>query len=654
MEKRRFFSEIENCVNTNCGGNCHSGGCRVGRTCQSRGVSADRRTRRSAHLPEWQSPQIKFAWILYFALTATNIDGRDSQNPILPYGLFRSWCSGRTVQSATCDRIRRCSNAAAGAELPSLRVTVVTNSLHRKWLRGGASLLVVSMLALAQSLSADVITESMAQKSVEVGLAKIDLVDLKRHVGTLASDALEGREAGGRGGKAAQAYLRSELKAIRATGSLPKEQTQEFGRDYQNLLLVIPGSDERLKQEVVIVGAHYDHVGYGNSSNSHGPFGQIHNGADDNASGTSAVLELIQAFASLPAPPARTVMFALWDAEEAGLLGSKHWVASPTLPLKDVRLVLNLDMLGRLREGRVVTLGWRSAAGLRYLLASQNVGNELRLAFQPRVTADSDHYPFYSSRVPIIHLDTDKHDDYHRPSDDADRIVWDGILSLTKFAFRVSMEAANRPQLPGFRNEAFSEPVPTWMTRQKPVLPQVRFGVNWNSELSKQNIAEISNITPDSPAARAGLKIGDRVVKVGPWESGSMDDLRTILQMVKNPVEVRVARTGSEAPLELSVNFWGTPIRLGAGWVEDPALPNSVVLTHVVMDSPADRVGLSAGDVIVGLNGSPIASSEEIRNRIMNESSPFQIRYERMGQIREVTIQLPGEAKSEEPTTQAP
>ena len=112
------------------------------------------------------------------------------------------------------------------------------------------------------------------------GLSKIDLTDLKRHVSTLASDALEGREAGSRGGKAAAAYIRSELKALRVVRPIPRETSQEFGRDYQNLLLFLPGSDNRLMHEIIVVGAHYDHVGYGNSSNSQGPLGQIHNGAD--------------------------------------------------------------------------------------------------------------------------------------------------------------------------------------------------------------------------------------------------------------------------------------------------------------------------------------------------------------------------------------
>ncbi len=462
--------------------------------------------------------------------------------------------------------------------------------------------------------------------------------DLKRHVSTLASDALEGREAGSRGGHAALAYLRSELKAIRGQSKLPIEQVQEFGREYHNLLVLLPGSDERLKREVIVIGAHYDHVGYGNATNSQGPIGQIHNGADDNASGTSALLQLIKAFSSLDTTPARSILFAFWDGEEAGLLGSKHWVAHPTVPLQDVRFAFNIDMLGRLREGKIVTAGWRSAPGLRALLASHNVTNELFLAYQPRVIADSDHYPFYSAGIPIVHLDTDKHHDYHRPSDDPEKINLEGLQHLTEFVYRVVLDAASRPEFPKFRTEAPGESPPKWMTPVALVNPPVRLGVNWNTQQAKQDIVEISQISPDSAAAQAGLRIGDRVIRLGPWKRGTFEQFKTAIQVVRNPVAIVVERPGVREPIELTATLSGSPVRLGAGWIDDPALPGCVVVTHVVSDSPADRAGVASGDVIMELGGQPLASSEELRGRVLNEPGPYAIRVERNGRIREVTI----------------
>ncbi len=134
---------------------------------------------------------------------------------------------------------------------------------------------------------------------------------------------------------------------------------QDFDGASRNILGLWEGSDPALKQEVIIVGAHYDHVGYGTPSNSFGPIGRIHNGADDNASGTSGLLEIMEAIVRLEPRPRRTLLFALWDGEEKGLLGSKHWVAQPTLPLERVKLMLNMDMIGRLRDNRLEIGGSR-------------------------------------------------------------------------------------------------------------------------------------------------------------------------------------------------------------------------------------------------------------------------------------------------------
>ena len=429
--------------------------------------------------------------------------------------------------------------------------------------------------------------------AIRTGLEKINREDLRKHVVTLASDSLEGREAGSRGGKAAVAYLRSVLKNLRKTADVPLETTQDFGRDYQNLLVFLPGTDEKLKHQVVVVGAHHDHVGYGKASNSQGPIGYIHNGADDNASGTAALLELIEAFSSLETRPPCGILFAFWDAEEIGLLGSRHWVANPTIPLQQVRFVLNIDMLGRLRNGRVITVGWRSAPGLRPFLASHNSTNALLLAYQSKVIADSDHYPFYAAGIPAIHLDTDKHDDYHRPTDDPDRIVWDGLQQLTEFSYRLVLDAASRPEFPKFRRDAFTEAAPEWLTQRELTPPPVRFGVSWDQRRVQQNTITVAQVNAGSPAARGGVQAGDRILRFGPWRMGSFDDLKSTIQVARNPVSIQIERPGMEQPLELTANLLGTPIRLGAGWRDDPALPNTVVITQVIAESPAARAGIT-------------------------------------------------------------
>jgi hypothetical protein len=181
---------------------------------------------------------------------------------------------------------------------------------------------------------------------------------------------------------------------------------QTFGSGYRNILGVIRGRDPKLQQEFIVIGAHYDHVGYGTQRNSFGPTGSIHNGADDNASGTAGVLEVLQAFTMLPEAPRRSIMFAFWDGEEKGLLGSKHWTSFPTVPLKQVVMAFNADMIGRLKNNRLEVYGARSAAGLRKLVSRNNTDFGLQLDFMWHVNADSDHYSSSSRTFRSLMLHT--------------------------------------------------------------------------------------------------------------------------------------------------------------------------------------------------------------------------------------------------------
>src|SRR5262249_45517286 len=160
--------------------------------------------------------------------------------------------------------------------------------------------------------------------------------------------------------------------------------------NYHNILAVVEGSDPQLRDEYVLIGAHYDHVGYGNARNSYGPFGMIHNGADDNASGVAGMLEVARAVAQLASRPKRSILFAFWDGEEKGLLGSQYWVEHPTVPLKSVTLAINADMIGRLRNATVTVYGVRTVRGLRRLVSHQNQIANLLLDFTWENKPDSD------------------------------------------------------------------------------------------------------------------------------------------------------------------------------------------------------------------------------------------------------------------------
>ena len=314
-------------------------------------------------------------------------------------------------------------------------------------------ILILAMLAAVAPLGAAA-AEGDARAAA---MLSITADEANEHVAKLADDTFEGRESGSRGGRAAGIYIVERLKSLGIKGALPKGgYYQNFGV-YSNILASIEGRDPLLNQQAIVVGAHYDHVGYGNARNSLGPTGFIHNGADDNASGVAGLLEVADAIARLPRPPKRTILFAFWDGEERGLLGSKHWVDQPTVPLAQVPIVLNADMIGRMRGNRVIVYGSRSIAGLRRLVCRQNDASDLTLDFSWELKGDSDHYTFISRNIPVLMLFTGLHEDYHRPSDDVEKINKDGMERISRLIFNVVMELAEADVLGSFRHEVQQE-----------------------------------------------------------------------------------------------------------------------------------------------------------------------------------------------------
>ena len=477
--------------------------------------------------------------------------------------------------------------------------------------------------------------------------AEVRGADLLRHLRFLASDTLEGREAGTSGGRAAAVYLAGELRRL---GLQPAGDdgrfTQDFGAGFSNVLALLPGADAALRDDYLVVCAHYDHVGYGRRGNAYGPVGSIHNGADDNASGTSAILEIAEALALAPEKPRRSILFAWWDAEEINLNGSEYWRAHPTLPLGGARLAVNVDMVGRLSGERLIVHGARTAAGLRTIVSLANAETDLRLEFDRRHQRDSDHFPFFQQRVPYLFFDTGKHADYHRPTDDVDRLNLPGLERITRLLCTVVRSAADQHRLTGFRAESVAE---AWQAdheaTSRPVSSPVRLGMSWYPRRVGEPV-RVRSIDPGSPAARSGLRGGDVLLQFNGHDAATLENLATVIAMSASPALLHVSRAGIEEPLALTAELTGPPVYRGCLTRYDPAEPTVEIVTKVLTGSPASHAGLAVGDRVLA------APWTEQREHSV-AAGPDEVVIERSGRILRVALPPGLSREGTEPSARA-
>ncbi len=221
-------------------------------------------------------------------------------------------------------------------------------------------------------------------------------------------------------------------------------------RTVRNVVGILRGSDPARAGEAIVIGAHYDHVGIGGRlSVTPDRTGEIHNGADDNASGTASIIEIARAAARARARFPRTLIFAAFAGEERGLLGSAHYVMSPPVPVADTVAMLNLDMVGRAR-GSVDISGLEDAPSMEADLAAAAASSPLDIKRQGPGAGRSDDWNFQARRVPAINFFTGFHGDYHRPSDDWDRIDAAGTQRVASLALELAARVAARPDRPAF------------------------------------------------------------------------------------------------------------------------------------------------------------------------------------------------------------
>jgi hypothetical protein len=463
--------------------------------------------------------------------------------------------------------------------------------------------------------------------------------ELKDFVDVLADDTFEGRETGTRGGHAAAAFLVKQLTELKLTPAGDRGSFyQAFQGHSRNVLGMMEGSDETLKNEVIILGAHYDHVGYGRPNNSFGPTGYIHNGADDNASGVAGVLEVIEALNHLPSRPRRTILFAFWDAEEAGLIGSRYWLSTPTIDLQRVKFKINADMIGRLRNNNLEVYGTRTAAGLRRLISEQNVHTGLNIDFTWKMKEDSDHWPFYARSIPTVMFHTGLHENYHRPSDDAHLINAEGIREVSRLITLTLLEIANADTVAPFREASKRETPEVQLQREQPARPSPpRIGVAWR--MVENGPPVVTSITPGSPAEKAGIRPGDQILSYQGEPITDEHTFRLRLLAAEGEITFELRRAGVEAPLAISLVPNGRPIRVGLTWREDDGEPGTMIVSQVVPGSAADVGGLKVRDRIYRLNGETFATTEDFSRLLATAESPLTFVVERSGRLQSIKVE---------------
>jgi aminopeptidase YwaD len=312
-----------------------------------------------------------------------------------------------------------------------------------------------------------------------------------------------------------------------------------------NVLGVLKGNDPVLKDEVVIVGAHFDHLGWGGegSGSMQPDTVAIHNGADDNASGTAGLLEIAQKLAAERDRLKRTVLFAFFSGEELGTLGSLYYVNNPVYPLERTVAMLNMDMIGRM-EGKSLTIGGSGTSPLwEPLLARLNADSSFELTLNPDGFGPSDHASFYGRQIPVLFFFTGTHQDYHRPSDDWNTLNYPGSARIVQMVYGVLAavdSVAERPQYA--RVEGSQRGMQSGDRRGF----RVTLGIVPDVAGEATNGMKITGIRPGGNAERAGMKAGDVIVKMAGHDILNIYDYMGVLGDLKagDMVEVELLREG--------------------------------------------------------------------------------------------------------------
>jgi aminopeptidase YwaD len=400
--------------------------------------------------------------------------------------------------------------------------------------------------------------------------------NLHKHISYLASEKLAGRRTGTEGASVAAGYIVNQFAKLGlrpgsrgANGKanylqeFPYAKTGKPTVSGYNVIGILEGRDSELRKEAIVIGAHYDHLGNGGEGSLAATSTEVHPGADDNASGTAAVIEIARRFAR-EKNNKRTIVFIAFSGEEEGLFGSKHYVINPSFPIENTVAMFNLDMVGRLKDDKLTVGGVGTASEWKLKLATiPAVQAALDAAYRPLSIQQnedgfgpSDHSSFYTKKIPVLfffsgtHLFffSGTHLDYHKPSDTADKINYEGevrIIQLVASLIRSVDETLARPTYAVAKSSG------------APAGSRSGFSISLGTIPSYTDSTDgmiIDGVRDDSPGSRAGLKGNDKIVMLAGKEVKNVQDYTKLLGEMKADVEydVIVVRGGERLTLKIT------------------------------------------------------------------------------------------------------
>jgi len=331
-------------------------------------------------------------------------------------------------------------------------------------------------------------------------------------------------------------YIQTDVEHIKSTSA--------------NVVGYLQGAESNYTNQVLVIGAHMDHLGYGGpGSGSLKPDTiAVHNGADDNASGTAGLLELAEAFASTPDILTRSMVFVAFSGEELGTLGSGHYVQDPLFPMTQTVSMINMDMIGRLEDRSLTIYGTGTSPQWESLLSKQNIDSLFELKLVEDGYGPSDHAQFYGKDVPVLFFFTGIHNDYHKPSDDWEKLNYTGQEQIVRFVYRLARDINEESDRPVFAKVQSKTPDASGEDA-RPFA--VTLGVIPDYGFSGDGMG-IGGVRPGGPADKSGIRGGDVIIGINGKKILNIYDYMAILGELKagDKVTVEVVRDGTRMSFE--------------------------------------------------------------------------------------------------------